>query len=127
MELDDTVEDVRFTKRTRNGTGDASRCVKQSAKKRYTRKRKYGGNQYAKVKESKNITTPVSVKKVHDVKKRKPNRNQGYRLFDIPNFEDIVTSLACPDCREKKLCVEEDSLKKKGLASFISIQCQSRD
>ena len=127
MELDDivvdTVEDVGLTKRRRNGTGDASRCVKQSAKRRYTRKRKYGGNQYTKVKESKNITTPVSVKKVRDVKKRKPNRNEGYRLFDIQIFEDIVTSLACPKllphcpkCLEKDLCVEEDGLKNKGLA-----------
>ena len=61
-------------------------------------------DQYTKVKESKNITTPVSVKKVRDVKKRKPNRNQGYRLFDIQIFEDIVSSLACPECLEKN-CV----------------------
>ena len=102
MELDGTVEDVGLTKRTRNDIGDASRCVKQSAKKRY--RRKYGGNQYTKFKESKNITTPVSVKKIRDVKKRNPNRNKGYRLFDIQISEDIVTSLACPECLEKDLC-----------------------
>ena len=117
----DTVEDVGVTKRERNDTGDAGRCVKQSAKKRYTGKRKYCGNQYTKVKGANSNTTPVSHKKVKYVKKRKTDNNEGYRLFDIQIFEDIVSSLACPDCFEKRLYVEENHSKKKGFACFISV------
>ena len=123
----DTVEDVGVTKRERNDTGDAGRCVKQSAKKRYTGKRKYCGNQYTKVKGANSNTTPVSHKKVKYVKKRKTDNNEGYRLFDIQIFEDIVSSLACPDCFEKGLYVEENPSKKKGFACFISVMCEHCD
>ena len=56
--------------------------------------------------------------------KRKVDRIEGYRLNDIQIFEDIITSLACPECCEKTLYVEEDLTKKKGLATYISVLCE---
>ena len=33
--------------------------------------------------------------------------------------------MACPECHEKTLVVEEDKFKKKGLASFIIVSCSN--
>ena len=43
--------------------------------------------------------------------------------MDIQILEDMICSLACSCCFEKDLFLEEDSIKKRGLASRISIMC----
>ena len=58
------------------------------------------------------------------IKRKKVDRIEGYRLIDIQIFEDIITSLACPECCEKTLYVEEDLTKKKGLATYVSVLCE---
>ena len=67
--------------------------------------------------------TPVSVQKIKTVKRRKICKNEGFRLVDIGILEDMVSSLACPECFENDLYLEEDHSKKKGLAVHISIKC----
>ena len=52
------------------------------------------------------------------------DRIEGYRLIDIQIYEDSITSLACPECCEKTIYVEEDLTKKKGLATYISVLCE---
>ena len=105
--------------------GDAGRCSKQSSKRRYTkRKRIFYGNRHTKSAESSTSKkTPVSVQKIKTVKRRKICKNEGFRLVDIGILEDMVSSLACPECFENDLYLEEDHSKKKGLAVHISIKC----
>ena len=50
-------------------------------------------------------STPVSHKKVKYVRRRKEENIDGFRLFDIQIFEDIVSSIVCPECYEKSLYV----------------------
>ena len=110
----DIGETINKRKRERD-TGDVGRCVKQSSKKGHSRKRKFVGNQFTKVKETKGNTTPVSHKKVKYVRRRKEENIEGFRLFDMQIFEDIVSSLVCPECYEKSLYVLENPLKRRVL------------
>ena len=50
---------------------------------------------------------------------------EGFRLFDICTLNNLVPSLACPNCHECCLHLDEDHNKLKGLASFISVRCDS--
>ena len=119
------MDNVQPTNSRKREKGDAGRCTKQPSKRRYSKKRKFAGNQNTKRDgASSNIQTPVSLKKMKNIKRKKVDRTEGYRLIDIQIFEDIITSLACPECCEKTLCVEEDLTKKNGLATYISVLCE---
>ena len=109
-------------KRSRD-VGDPGRCSKQSSKRAYDSKKKriFAGNRYTKIK--KDGGTPVSVIKIKRVKKRKTFNVEGYRFVDIQILEDMVSTLCCPECYEKNLYLEEDAIKKKGLAVYLSIVC----
>ena len=39
----------------------------------------------------------------------------------------LVSSLACPECHEKALVLEEDGCKKKGIPYFITVLCTECD
>ena len=103
------------------GNGDAARCSKQSSKRRYSKKRKfYGKPGTAKV--AKRVA--VSLKKVKKIRKSSSSYSQGYRLMDMAVLHDIISSLSCPECHEcDSLYLEEDPVRKKGLASMIVIAC----
>ena len=112
------MDNVQPTNSRKREKGDPARDATQ-------KKRKFAGNQNRKRDgASSNIQTPVSLKKVKSIKRKKVDRIEGYRLIDIQIFEDIITSLACPECCEKTLYVEEDLTKKKGLATYISKLCE---
>ena len=77
-------------------TGNAGRCSKQASKRRYTKKRKNVGK---KKQDNLLITkTPVSVKKVKNIKKVSANvlkqTPQGYRLIDLSILQDVFLMLA---------------------------------
>ena len=125
LKLQKSMDNVQPTNSRKREKGDAGRCTKQPSKRRHSKKRKFAGNQNTKRDgASSNIQTPVSLKKVKSIKRKKVDRIEGYRLIDIQIFEDIITSLACPECCEKTLYVEEDLTKKKGLATYISVLCE---
>ena len=114
MELEDEYLDTLepSAKRSRP-VGDDGRCSKQASKQRYSKKRKFAGNQYTK--------TTKKQRKVKRVYLQKKNSTlEGYRLVDMEIFHNIISSLVCPECYGA-LQAEEDSSKKKGLASFIII------
>ena len=72
------------------------------------------------------MNIPVSANKVKKVKQQKKSSPiEGYRLVDMELIQYLITSLACPECHEKTLVVEEDKFKKKGLASFIIVSCSN--
>ena len=72
------------------------------------------------------MNIPVSAKKVKKVKQQqKISPIEGYRLVDMESIRYLITSLACPECYEKTLVVEEDKFKKKGLAPFIIVSCSN--
>ena len=50
---------------------------------------------------------------------------EGFRLVDVVILNDFITTLACPDCLECTLTVNENFTKKKGLSSFLSIECSN--
>ena len=116
-ELLDTLEPS--AKRSRP-VGDDERCSKQS-KQKYLKKRKFAGNQYTKTTNKKVQKEPVSQGKVKRVYLQKKNSTlEGYRLVDMEIFHNIISSIVCPECYGA-LQAEEDTSKKKGLASFIII------
>ena len=49
---------------------------------------------------------------------------EGYRLFDVCVFDNIIKSLGCPQCHSTNtLYVEEIDSKRKGLASCLLVKC----
>ena len=104
--------------------GDAGRCTKLSSKKKYSKKRHFAGNQYTKEKKK---TKTVSEKKIEeivvDVDETLTERPEGYRLFDMDIFQEILSAVLCPECCNEGLTVEEDDTKRKGLANFILVKC----
>ena len=52
---------------------------------------------------------------------------EGYRLIDMELLQCLVSSLACTECHEKTVVLEEDVCKKKGLAYFITVLCTECD
>lgn len=125
MELPDEIPDEisdennvnNNRKRTRDGEGDQARCSKQGSKRKYVKtKRSFKGNRY-----TKNASkTPVSLKKIKTIKRRKTTANDGYRFMDLKILEDFISSLCCPCCFEKDLYLEEHYIKRKCL---IFIDC----
>ena len=85
---------------------NARRVVKQAPKGTYTRKkRKFHGNRYAK--NSHILTKQAAVenpetrssKTIHEIPvKKTENTIEGYRLFDMCVFDNIIKSLGCPQC-----------------------------
>lgn len=47
----------------------------------------------------------------------------GYRLFDMEILSFVLGTLSCPSCKANKLQLSEILSKKKGLASFLLLQC----
>ena len=73
-------------------------------------------------------TTPVSERKVKCIYKQKMTGHvEGYRLIDMGILQCLVSSLACPECHEKALVLEEDGCKKKGIPYFITVLCTEGD
>lgn len=107
------------------GHGDAARCSKQSSKRTYTKKRRFYGKPGAgtgTAKVAKRVA--VSLKKVKKIRKSSSSYSQGYRLMDMAVLHDIISCLGCPECHEcDSLYLEEDPVRKKGLASMIVIAC----
>ena len=89
--------------------------------------RSTAGNQYTKTTKKKVQKEPVSQRKVKRVYLQKKNSTlEGYRLVDMEIFDNFISSLVCPECYGS-LQAEEDTSKKKGLASFIIILCNDCD
>ena len=60
---------------------------------------------------------------VKEVKEEERTVN-GYRLFDMVIFEDIIKSLGCPECKHtSSLYVKEEESNRKSCASCIVIKC----
>ena len=120
------MENTVATNSRKRPSGDSGRCTKQSSKRNYSSKKRKGPpNRYTKLKDgaAKKKDSPVSVKKIKRIRKRKTCCLEGYRLIDVQILENMICSLACPSCFEKDLFVVEDPIKRKGLASHISIRC----
>ena len=129
-------------------SGNASKCKKQTSKKGYNRKRKYYGNQCT---VSKDICNPeeitfdevppdvvgmktrrvvteadknssVSSKKVKEVNASQSNILEGCRFIDLSILSEIVGLSSRPECQSSAY-VEENSLKGKGLASYLEVIC----
>ena len=50
---------------------------------------------------------------------------EGFRLLDMVILNGFITTLTCPDCLECTITVNENFTKKKGLSSFLSIECSN--
>ena len=62
-------------------------------------KREFAGNQYTKTTIKKVQKDPVAQRKVKRVYLQKKNSTlEGYRLVDMENFHNIISSLVCPEC-----------------------------
>lgn len=123
--------------------GNAGRCVKKSSKRVYNNKRKFGGNQYTKIKKNngterrKSVVsdeakrTSTSGKKVVDVPVSSiPKHNediQGYRIIDMFILDAMINKLLCPKCKDFGLNLYEDQPKRRGMASLIFIKCTKCD
>ena len=57
--------------------------------------------------------TPVTIKKMKRIKRKKACNLEGYRLLDINMLENMVASLSCPECFENNLYLEGDEIKKR--------------
>ena len=112
-------------KRVYDDTGNAGRCGKLMSKKTYSKKRKFHGNQHSKSTQPKK-QNPASLRKVKSVRNLSSKKKlEGFRLFDMSILQTFIASLACPECHECTLYVSEDYAKRKGLASFVSVNCDS--
>ena len=119
--------------------GNQGRYVKQNAKRKYTSKRRFHGNQFSNKSASKSrknrtsIVTKADLEKTvscRKIKEVRPNKIEqsitGYRLLDMTILEELINCLLCPECEHLEgLCIIEDCLKRKGIASFISINCSN--
>ena len=109
------------------GVGDQGRCTKQRAKKSYSKKRKYHPPQNkTKKTETEHNTSSTSHKKVTDVNlpdsSLQKEAVEGYRLLEMSVFAKLLCDLLCPECYESQLSVSTDTVKRKGLASYVSIK-----
>ena len=70
----------------------------------------------------------MSERKVKRIYKQKMTGHvEGYRLIDMGLLQCLVSSLACPDCHEKTLVLEENGCKNKGIPYFITVLCTECD
>ena len=127
--VEELNDDVFPPKKRARGEGNAGRCTKQSSKKTYSRKKKFRGNRYTKKDSNvagKSENKTVSEKKIKKVKiQKKSSTIEGYRMMDMVILETLVKALCCPDCYLQKLCLKEQEIKKKGLASYLVVKCSN--
>ena len=103
--------------------GDAGRCTKLSSKRKYS-KRHFAGNQYTKEKTTtETVSEKIIEEIVADVDETLTERPEGYRLFDMNIFQEMLSAVLCPECCNEGLNVEENESKRKGLANFILVKC----
>ena len=71
----------------------------------------------------------VSFKEITDVSVTASNGLEGLRLLDISSFlQGLLTLFHCPQFREVgTILITEDPLKRKGLTSFIQVECTNCD
>ena len=92
---------------------------KQASKQKHSKKRRFYGDKHCR--DHKNKEVPISHKKINKVKKLNVKKKiEVFRLFDMIIFNEFISSLACPECLECGLFINENYAKKKGLASLIS-------
>ena len=135
---------VKPRKKSTVTTGNADHCKKDGSKKKYCRKRRFGGNQYSN-KTDKTSTEEAGTtksrrqsvvteedkentatnKKVKNVFLKQSNSIEGFRLIDMPILQDLLGSLFCPECLEPSLNINEDMAKRKGLSSFLTVTCST--
>ena len=109
--------------------GDAGRCSKPTSKNLYRKGRKFHGNRYTKkgssltsTKEKKKVHDSRSHKKVIDIPTEFPKESiEGYRIIDMCILRDIINNLN--GCNSKNILLFENTQKKKGLASYLSVKC----
>ena len=105
--------------------GNAGRCKKQASKQKHSKKRRFYGNQHCRDHKKE---VPISHKKINKVKKLPVKKKiEGFRPIDMIIFNEFIFSLACPECLECSLFINENYAKKKGLASLISVNCSNCD
>lgn len=131
LELEGDVDLVGDNLKKKRGPSNADRCSKQASKNVYRKKRKFAGNRYTK-KETTATTSKkkktVSEQKLKYVKKQKKIEPvEGYRIVDLSVLQLMIQCVACPNCYSISLYIEEDDSKKKGLSSFLSINCMECD
>ena len=119
-------------------TGNTDKCTKDSSKTKYSRIRKYHGNQHSNKKTAemvsditaeasrstksrrKSVVTEDDKKKTASHKKLKNvvttqfNSLEGFRLIDMSILNNLLRLLCCPECLEHSLVIEEDITKRKG-------------
>ena len=127
--------------------GNADKCTKDSSKRKYNRKRKYYGNQYSNKKTVVSDTTTeasrstksrrksvvteddkkktASHRKLKNVVSTQSNALEGFRLIDMSILHNLLRLLCCPECLEHSLVIEEGITKRKGLSSFLTVNCSS--
>ena len=69
------------------------------------------------------VVTSVSQKKVLPLKNAIESIISGYRIMDTVILNSIFGKMKCPVCSSFGLFVTEESAKKKGLASHLSVKC----
>ena len=109
------------------GRGEQGRCRKSSAKKTYSKKRKYHPPKNPVRKETvpADEAPSTSHRKVADVSPIAAGKKEeldGYRFFHLGVLQQLVGGLLCPDCCDQTLCIDTDVYKRKGLASYIIVK-----
>ncbi len=51
----------------------------------------------------------------------------GYRIFSLEILSNVLKQVACQNCNEMCLCLEEDNRRRQGCSSYLSIVCSSCD
>ena len=68
----------------------------------------------------------VSHKKVKTIVSETPKSTDpvsGYRFMDLQILNSVISDLTCPECKSKKLKLQENVGRKKGLASSLYVFC----
>lgn len=129
------MDEVGEVNKVKRPSGNAGRCVKDSAKRVYSSKvhwrtklKRAAAASAAAVSSSaeckKKNEVPVSLKKVKKIRTLKTKHIEGYRLMDMEIMQVIISQLCCPECGDANtIFLEEDEYKRKGLSSFLSLKC----
>ena len=132
----------KMEKKKDEETGNSKHCNKESSKKKYRRKRKFCGNQWTKkqvntevnstpnktktgesVVSEADISVTRSAKKVTNIVATEAKGFEGYRLIDVSVLGEMVDLFSCPECQNNGLEIHENTLKRKGLSSYIELSC----
>ena len=71
------------------------------------------------------ISKTISHKKLQDISPTQSNTLDGFRLTDMSILNNLVGLLCCPGCIQPSLIIEEDIAKRKGLSSFLTVNCSN--